>query len=217
MSCLGKFYSPNPTRAWPRVEHPCAYDASNQHDFATAISPITGELIPFSALAEERQMILKGNVLQHKNNANLPKFHRYSQKIRHKTTQTGKTWAVQGQSYTNPNTRNLLQVNGTSTSISVKPTNGCTNSTSPYSTTIGGNLVSNTVQNPCTGTTVSAPSCSRCHLTTASNVPGKVQVLCWNPRISTWYPRTVLTMANSGNKWPTNAQLQATDGRFRTG
>ena len=46
-----------------------------------------------------------------------------------------------------------------------------------------------------------------CSLTTASDVPGPIGVLCWNDGTPTWYPRQRYVMTNSNNKWPLNAKL----------
>ena len=38
--------------------------------------------------------------------------------------------------------------------------------------------------------------------TTDSDVPGKAELLYWDSRLQTWYPRQRYTMNNSGTKWP---------------
>jgi hypothetical protein len=58
------------------------------------------------------------------------------------------------------------------------------------------------VVNPCTNQVIETTRIPSCYPTTDSNVPGKIQFLCWNSRLQTWYPRQRLTMNNSTNKWP---------------
>lgn len=69
-----------------------------------------------------------------------------------------------------------------------------------------GNLLCNTVENICTGETVSQPSNRFLNPTSDSDVPGTIIELYWNNRIQTWYPRQRLTMNNSTDKWPYNAK-----------
>jgi len=70
----------------------------------------------------------------------------------------------------------------------------------------GGVLICSVQENICTGETKSSVS-QLCHPTTDSDVPGPIQELCWNDGTQTWYPRQRYVMTNSGNKWPTNAEL----------
>lgn len=66
----------------------------------------------------------------------------------------------------------------------------------------GGSLVCTTSVNPCTGEIINKTFVSSCNLTTASDVPGPIQELCYNGGLPTNYPRKRYTMNNSGNKWP---------------
>lgn len=66
----------------------------------------------------------------------------------------------------------------------------------------GGALVCSQTVNPCTGEVIYQGRVSSCNTTTASDVPGTIQLLCYNGRLPTYYPRQRLTMNNSGNKWP---------------
>ena len=66
----------------------------------------------------------------------------------------------------------------------------------------GGTLVCTQSVNPCTGEVIYQGKVSSCNLTTASNVPGRIQLLCYNGGLPTYYPRQRYTMSNSGNKWP---------------
>ena len=60
-------YNPVPPRVWSRVQNPCTFDVNNLNtDYARA--------------EYDRQMLLKGNILQYKkNSSNLTKKQRYTQ------------------------------------------------------------------------------------------------------------------------------------------
>ncbi len=73
----------------------------------------------------------------------------------------------------------------------------------------GGSLICSIQENICTGETKTTIAQQLCNPTTDSDVPGQIEELCWNDGTPTWYPRQRTTMNNSGNKWPTNAQLQS--------
>jgi len=66
----------------------------------------------------------------------------------------------------------------------------------------GGNLICSVVENICTGETRETIANQLCYLTTDSDVPGKLEPLCWNDGVATWYPRQRYVMTNSTNKWP---------------
>ena len=66
----------------------------------------------------------------------------------------------------------------------------------------GGSLVCTTTVNKCTGDIITENYLNNCHLTSDSDVPGKIQELCYNSGLATYYPRNRYTMNNSGNKWP---------------
>jgi hypothetical protein len=66
----------------------------------------------------------------------------------------------------------------------------------------GGTLVCTQTVNPCTGKVIYQGNVSSCNLTTASDVPGRIQLLCYNQGLPTYYPRQRYIMTNSGNKWP---------------
>lgn len=71
----------------------------------------------------------------------------------------------------------------------------------------GGKLLCNTFEDICTGKIVDMTvSDLDAQLTTSSDVPAKIDVLYWNDRIATWYPRQTYTMSTSGNKFPTNSK-----------
>ena len=71
----------------------------------------------------------------------------------------------------------------------------------------GGSLICSIQENVCTGETNKTISQQLCHPTTDSDVPGNIQLLCWNDGTQTWYPKQRYTMSNSTNKWPVNATL----------
>lgn len=71
----------------------------------------------------------------------------------------------------------------------------------------GGTLICSVQENPCTGETKSSISQQQCNPTTDSDVPGPIELLCWNDGTPTWYPRQRYVMTNSANKWPDNATL----------
>ncbi len=66
----------------------------------------------------------------------------------------------------------------------------------------GGILICSVQENICTGEIVETVSQQLCNLTTDSDVPGRIQELCWNDGTPTWYPRQRYIMTNSTNKWP---------------
>jgi hypothetical protein len=72
-----------------------------------------------------------------------------------------------------------------------------------------GSMVCSIQENICTGETKVYKANQLCNLTTDSDVPGRIEPLCWNDGTPTWYPRQRYTMSNSTNKWPINAKLRA--------
>lgn len=71
----------------------------------------------------------------------------------------------------------------------------------------GGSLICSVQENICTGEITRSVSQQLCNPTTASDVPGPIQELCWNDGTPTWYPHSRYIMTNSTNKWPVNAKL----------
>ncbi len=177
-------YNPVPPKVWYRVQHPCTFNTSSE-------------------LAEtfSQKMLAKGNVLQYKkNSSNLTKSQRYSKIARGQWVSRGKTYATQSEKYTNPNTTSLLRVNG----ISVEEPPGFPNPNLCPNNIYqdGGNLVCNTIVNPCTGEVIQKTTARSCYLTSDSDVPGPIRTLCWDNRLQTWYPRQQYFMNNSTDKWP---------------
>jgi hypothetical protein len=203
MSCLGPDYNPQPPRAWSRVEDICAVSTDSS---GTILSPVSGRQVPLGVYYYDVQMINKGNVLQYKkNSSSLTKNQRYSQIAKGMWTNRTKTWATQSDTYTNPNMTSLRRVNFTVITLPVGVLNpfGCP--TNIYQN--GGNLVCNQVVNPCTNQVIETTFVPNCYPSSDSDVPGKIQPLCWNSRFQTWYPKPRRTMNNSTNKWPQNYKL----------
>ncbi len=191
-------YNPNPPRVWSRVQKPCSVIAYKSDDPAASSN--------FAKADYERQMLLKGNILQYKkNSSNLTKKQRYTQIAKGMWTNRTKTWATQSDTYTNPNMTSLLRVNYT---ILDPSNNNFSNPQNPFgcpTTTIqdGGNLVCNRIVNPCTQEIIKKTVSQKlCNPTTDSDVPGQIQPLCWNDGTQTWYPRQRYIMPTSGTKWP---------------
>ena len=65
-----------------------------------------------------------------------------------------------------------------------------------------GNLICSIQENICTGETKTYKANQICNLTSDSDVPGRIEPLCWNDGTPTWYPRQRYIMTNSTNKWP---------------
>ena len=191
-------YNPVPPRVWSRVQNPCSVIAYKDTDPASNSD--------FARADYEKQMLLKGNILQYKkNSSNLTKKQRYTQIAKGMWTNRTKTWATQSDTYTNPNMTSLLRVN----SSVLDPSNNTFSSPpNPFGcpTTViqdGGNLVCNVVVDPCTQEVIKRTKSQQlCNPTTDSDVPGRIQELCWNDGTQTWYPRQRYIMPTSGTKWP---------------
>lgn len=186
-------YNPNPPRVWSRVQNRCSTDTADS-------------TVDYARIDYERQMLLKGNILQYKkNSSNLTKNQRYTQIAKGMWTNRTKTWATQSDTYTNPNNSSLLRVNYTILDPSNNTFSSRSNPFNCPTTEIqdGGNLVCNVVVNPCTQEVIKrSVSQQLCNPTTDSDVPGQIQQLCWNDGTQTWYPRQRYTMGNSGTSWP---------------
>lgn len=199
MNCLGPGYNPKPPRVWSRVQNPCTYNVDSQ---TSVYVPLTGKNVSVIEYQHEKQMLLKGNVLQHKKNSSgLTKQQRYSQISKGLWTNRTKSWATQSQTYTNPNTSSLQQINYEVVQLS--------NSNNPFGCNdnyikTGGILLGNTIVNPCTNEVIKKTYNNPYNLTSGSDVPGPIQSLYWDGTVQTWYPRQNLTMNNSSDKWPTN-------------
>lgn len=204
-------YNPRPPRVWSRVQNQCTF-TDNNSSYNSIFLPLTGKTGTQAEANYQKQMLLKGNILQYKkNSSSLTKNQKYTQICKGMWTNRTKSYATQTQTYSNPNTSNLQQVNFTSVptngnityipgpyNFNIPAPNGCT------STTIkdGGSLLCNTIVNPCTDEVIERTRVLNCYPTSSSDVPGPIQDLCWDSRLETWYPRQNLNMPTSGTKWP---------------
>lgn len=103
-------YNPKPTRVWSRVQNQCTFTNNNSDN--SVFLPLTGKTGTQAEADYQKQMLQKGNILQYKkNSSNLTKNQRYSQICKGAWTNRTKSYATQTQTYTNPNTSNLKQVN----------------------------------------------------------------------------------------------------------
>lgn len=71
----------------------------------------------------------------------------------------------------------------------------------------GGKLICNTIENPCTGEILQKTRNKNCYPTSCSDVPGKIQLLCWSGRLPTFFPKVKRTYGTSDNKWPVNSKF----------
>jgi len=191
-------YNPVPTRVWSRVQDRCSQVAYNPS------VPNSGTL-PYDPGAQQMQH--KGNVLQNKaNSSSLTKSQKYSQIAKGMWVNRTKTWATQSQSYTNPNTNNLLRVYSKTVTLSNPRTNpniyaGCGGN--PAIIPDGGTLIGNTTVNPCSGEIVNVTHTSNVSLTSSCDVPGPVELLYYNKGyLPPSYARKRYIMNTSGNKFP---------------
>jgi hypothetical protein len=207
-------YLPVPERVWPRVQSSCTVSNNNNNK---VFLPLTKETVTQAEADYAKKILYKGNILQYRANSSfLTKNQKYSQLSKCMGPNRTKVFATQSQTYSNPNTHNLLRVNyyklpfpndivGKPNNISgpfqynVKSPFDCSNNT----VVDGGNLVCGTYANQCTGEIISKSLKEQnCYSTTFSDVPGKPQLLCWFPNVHTWIPKTQLTNNTSANKWP---------------
>ena len=90
-------YGPYPTRVWSRASDDCV-------DLSGAVLP-TGQPMTYDDLSEKRKAV----IFQYKNNgAGFSKKQHYSRLARGLGRQRGQTFATQSETYTNPNTHNLV-------------------------------------------------------------------------------------------------------------
>lgn len=211
-------YNPIPPRVWSRVQNPCTYIISDS-DYTQSFIPLTKQIVSQSEANNEMKHFYKGNILQYKgNSARLTKSQKYSQLARCVGPNRRKAFATQSETYTNPNTTGLLRVGYTTypypNQIVGVPNNISShfaynianpNNCSGNSVQDGGTLVCGTYANLCSGEiykqeTITSTICGE---SSASNVPGR-EILCWNKKIQTWFPKPRYLMNNSTDKWPIN-------------
>lgn len=245
------YYLPVPPRAWSRVQGRCIYADPNYGEQEYIYIPILSKFIPLAQVPHELAVLYKGNILQYKkNSSNITKQQRYSQIAKGMWTNRNTTYATQGVSYSNPNTKSLMRVNYATVTLNGQPVNGpvtCesingqpvykilpTNPgsnipkpplppppspnkvpvpipnnvpvTTPAPVVIadGGNLICTITENICTGEILASTSVNYCVPTTASDIPGPIQYLCYNDGfLPTYYPRQNLTqVGTNGDKFP---------------
>jgi hypothetical protein len=71
----------------------------------------------------------------------------------------------------------------------------------------GGKLICTRFADPCTGEILEKTRNRLCFPTSCSDVPGKIQLLCWSGREKIYFPKVKRTYGTSGNKWPINAKF----------
>lgn len=212
-------YNPIPPRAWSRVQSPCTYIVPGLPDQYQVYVPLTNRIVSQGQADYEMKQFYKGNILQYKgNSARFTRSQKYSQLARGTGPNRKKVFATQSETYSNPNTTGLLRAGYTTYSYPNDIVGAPNNISGPFAYNIqnpngcqsksiqdGGVLVCGTLANPCTGEIYKKPPpiTTICNPTSSSNVPG-TGILCWNPKIQTYFPRQNLTNNNSTNKWPFN-------------
>jgi hypothetical protein len=200
---------------WSRVQNQCTY-TSTDFSYNQVYIPLTNQIVSPAQANYEDKLIYKGNILQYKGNSSqLTKKQKYSQLSKGFGPNRTKVFATQSQTYTNPNTNGLARVNYNEFVFPNQLVGQPNNISGPFQYNVpnpydcssnvikdGGNLVCGTYENPCTGEIIKTPSTEpKCFPTYCSDVPGEPQLLCWNPKVQTWFPRQRYIMSNSGNKW----------------
>jgi len=71
----------------------------------------------------------------------------------------------------------------------------------------GGKLLCNRIADPCTGDILDKTRDKLCFPTSCSDVPGKIELLCWSGREQVYFPKVKRTYGTSGNKWLINAKF----------
>lgn len=191
-------YNPVPTRAWSRVQGICSFSAEN-------------------VFSEDNQTY-KGNILQYKaNSATYTKKEKYARLAKGFSNQRNKFFATQSQTVSNPNIYGLLRTGYTTYTYNNETVGAPNNIAGPFATQStnpfncsstdlldGGSLIVGKYVNPCTNEIIREIPNSEiiCAPASASNIPGN-EVLCWNKKYKSYYPRNKRTYNNSANKFPT--------------
>ena len=211
-----QYNGPNPTRVWSRVQSQCTY-INPDSSYNSIYIPLTGQTVSSSEALYYDKLQYKGNILQYKgNSAGLSKKQKYAQIAKGLGPSRTKVFATQTQTYTNPNTSSLLRVGFTSYSYPNNQVGEPNNPAGPFQYNVpnphgctstdvqdGGSLISGVYANPCTNDIIKdTNTINQCFPTYCSDVPGQPELLCWNPKQQTYYPRQRLNMNNSSNKWP---------------
>jgi hypothetical protein len=211
-------YSPIPPRVWSRVQSQCTYTIPTTNSNTNSVYvPLIKKTVSQAQADYGEKVLYKGNILQYKaNSAQFTKNQQYSQLAKGGGPNRTSVFATQSITYTNPNTTGLQRVGSVQYPFPNQLVGKPNNISGPYQYNVpnpnncpgtaiqdGGTLICGTYTNPCTGNVIKpAPKEPTCFPTTCSDVPGKPVLLCWNPRLQTWYPRQRYFMNNSTDKWP---------------
>lgn len=215
-------YNPPIPRVWSRVQHACTYVNENDNDnnnYKNVYIPITNQTVSLAEAIELNKMFYKGNILQYKgNSARFTKAQKYAQLAKGTGPSRTKSFATQTQTYSDPNNKFLLREDTTTYTYPNPLVGAPNNPAGPFANNIpnphgcqttsiqeGGILVCGTSANDCTGEIYKRPNIQPyvCISSSASSVPGD-SFLCWNKKLSSYFPRQNLKNNNSSNKWPTN-------------
>jgi len=207
-------YNPTPPRVWSRVQNPCTYTIDSSYN--SVYIPLTNQTTSLSIANIENKIQYKGNILQYKaNSSRITKNQKYSQIAKGLWCNRTKVYATQTQTYTNPNTTGLTRINSINIPFPNEIVGYPNNPAGPFEYNIanpfdcsnnniedGGSLLCNSYANPCSGVITQKVYQQQCFPSYCSDVPGKPIELCWNPKLSTYFPRQRYFMNNSSNKWP---------------
>lgn len=216
-------YLPKPPRVWSRVENSIVYENSNNINYNNVYVPLSNQYITQAQANYQTQLYNKGNVLHYKENAQcLTKAQKYSQIVKGFGPNRTKTFATQTQMYSNPNTHRYKRIykdmyldpykNNTIINIEVNTPNNLAGPfeyrTSPdfcadNDIVDGGHLVAGQYVIRCTNYVYKTTTNNQviCSPASSSGVPGN-QILCWNKKLQTFYPKNRYIMNNSTDKWP---------------
>lgn len=207
------YLPPQPPRVWSRVQSQCTYSGNSTNNKMVYV-PLTNQEITSAQAILQDKMLYKGNILQYKNNSSQwtkkQKYSYLANKLRNVS-------ATQSQTYSNPNTRGLKRVNATVYPFPNELVGAPNNISGPFQYAVpnpfgcaslaiqdGGALLCNQYENPCNPSQQTKKTYTQtCFANSCSNVPGR-GVLCWDPKVQTFFPRGTYRMNNSGNKWPYN-------------
>jgi hypothetical protein len=207
-------YNPTPPRVWSRVQNPCTYTLDSS--YSSVYVPLTNQTTTLAISNIETKIQYKGNILQYKGNSSrITQKQKYSQIAKGLWCNRTKVYATQTQTYTNPNTTGLKRINSVNIPYPNEIVGYPNNPSGPYQYNIadpfdcsnnylqdGGSLLCSSYANPCTGVVTQHVYQQQCFPTYCSDVPGTPIALCWNPKLSTYFPRQRYFMNNSANKWP---------------
>jgi hypothetical protein len=201
-------YLPTTPKAWSRVQNSITFPLPDT-GYTQIYVPLINQTVSLEEANYYNKLLYKGNILQYKGNSfQISKKQKYSKLAQGLGPNRTKTFATQSQTYSNPNTTNLLRVNSTQLQNSASgpfqynvpnPFDCSSNSIEN-----GGNLVCGVYTDPCSKQILKIKnnSSQTCSPTYCSNVPGLPIFLCWNSKSSTYFPRQRRVMSNSLNKWP---------------